>query len=133
MLSLAVAGCSEQGKNRRAARLQAVASSSAPPAKVSVAAMKQAEYPVTRILPGRAVAFQTADIRPRVNGMIEKITFKEGSKVKAGDLLYKIDDDTYRAALEQAKLRSQKAEASVPSAQANFSRYERPSTAARHR
>ncbi len=41
--------------------------------------------------------------------MIEQITFKEGSEVKAGDLLYKIDDDTYRALVEEAKASLEKA------------------------
>ena len=87
--------------------------------------MQQSEQPLTRVLPGRATAFQTAEVRPRVNGMIEQITFKEGSAVKQGDLLYKIDDDTYVALLEEAKATLAKAEASVPSAEANLARYER--------
>lgn len=122
MLSLALAGCSEQGNSKAGANPPG---GQRPPAKVSVIELKQTEQPVTRILPGRAVAFQTAEVRPRVNGMIEEIKFKEGSEVKSGDLLYKIDDDTYAALLEQAKATLAKAEASVPSAQANLARYER--------
>lgn len=125
MLSLVLVGCSEQGNSKGGAAAGGGEQQQRPPSKVSVVTMKQAEQPVTRILPGRAVAFQTADIRPRVNGLIEKITFKEGSEVKAGDLLYKIDDDTYNAALQEAQASLAKAEASVPSAQANFDRYQR--------
>lgn len=126
LLSLTLAACSEQGNsgagNAPGAGAQAAAR---PPAKVSVVTLEAKDQPLTRVLPGRAVAFREADIRPRVNGMIEEIAFKEGSEVKAGDLLYRIDDDTYRASLEEAKATLAKAEASVPSAQANFNRYER--------
>ncbi|MGE6742794.1 efflux RND transporter periplasmic adaptor subunit [Allorhizobium pseudoryzae] len=126
LLSLALAACSEQGSSGAGAGPGAGAQAGArPPAKVSVVSLEAKEQPLTRVLPGRAVAFREADVRPRVNGMIEEIAFKEGSEVKAGDLLYRIDDDTYRAALEEAKATLAKAEASVPSAQANFNRYER--------
>ncbi|NOJ36407.1 efflux RND transporter periplasmic adaptor subunit [Agrobacterium vitis] len=87
--------------------------------------MKKSTAPLTTILSGRAEAFQTADIRPRVGGVIKEIAFKEGSFVKAGDLLYKIDEDTYRASLDEAKATLEKSEASVPAAEANLQRYER--------
>jgi membrane fusion protein (multidrug efflux system) len=122
-LLLALQGCSDQGNSGAGAG--PAAGGERPPAKVSVVTLKQAEQPLTRVLPGRATAFQTAEVRPRVNGMIEQIAFKEGSSVKQGDLLYKIDDDTYVALLEEAKASLAKAEASVPSAQANLARYER--------
>ncbi|SIR20961.1 membrane fusion protein, multidrug efflux system [Rhizobium sp. RU35A] len=125
ILSLALASCSDQGKSAGGAGAAGAGGQQRPPAKVSVVTLKQGERPLTRVLPGRAVAFRTADIRPRVNGMIEEIAFKEGSEVKAGDILYKIDDETYAASLEEAKATLAKAEASVPSAEANFNRYER--------
>jgi membrane fusion protein, multidrug efflux system len=128
VLLIALTGCSEQSSSSGAGGGAAGAPGAAParpPAAVSVLIMKQDDRPLTRLLPGRAVAFRTAEVRPRVNGMIETIAFKEGSEVKAGDLLYKIDDDTYTAALEEAKAALAKAEASIPSAQANLTRYER--------
>lgn len=121
-LVVALASCSDQSNSGAGA---GPAGGARPPAKVSVITMQQSEQPLTRVLPGRATAFQTAEVRPRVNGMIEQITFKEGSAVKQGDLLYKIDDDTYVALLEEAKATLAKAEASVPSAEANLARYER--------
>ena len=87
--------------------------------------MKTSEYPLTTVLPGRASAFQTAEIRPRVTGIIREIPFKEGSEVKQGDVLYQIEDNTYMAEVAQAKASVAKAEASVPSAEANLARYER--------
>lgn len=96
-----------------------------PPTPVSVVTLMQDEYPITRVLPGRATAFQSAEIRPRVTGAIREIAFKEGSEVKAGDPLFQIEDDTYRAVVAEARASVAKAEASIPSAQANLARYER--------
>jgi membrane fusion protein (multidrug efflux system) len=122
LLSLAVAGCSDsgQGSNPDTSQTQ-----ERPPSPVSVLVMKQGDYPITRVLPGRATAFHSAEIRPRVTGAIREIAFKEGSEVRAGDLLFQIEDDTYRAAAAQARASVAKAEASIPSAQANLARYER--------
>lgn len=114
-----VAGCSDE---KQTAQAQAP---ERPPAPVSVVIMKESEQPLTTVLPGRASAFQTAEIRPRVTGIIREITFKEGSEVQQGDLLYQIEDDTYVAEVAQARASLAKAEASVPSAQANLARYER--------
>ncbi|PZU86197.1 MAG: efflux RND transporter periplasmic adaptor subunit [Shinella sp.] len=123
LLSAVIAGCSDSGKSDKNAA--AGAGTERPPSPVSVVVMKKAEYPLTSLLPGRADAFQTADIRPRVSGVIKQIAFKEGSEVNEGDLLYKIEDDTYRAQVAQAQASLAKAEASVPTAQSNLARYER--------
>ncbi|MBY4629587.1 efflux RND transporter periplasmic adaptor subunit [Rhizobium croatiense] len=92
---------------------------------VGVVALEKASFPVTTILPGRAEAFQTADIRPQVSGIIREIAFREGGEIKKGDLLYQIEDAPYIAAVEQAKAAISKAEASVPSAESNLERYQR--------
>ncbi len=120
-LVAALAGCSEQDSSKAGA----AAPAEKPPSPVSVVIMKEMVQPLTSVLPGRASAFQVADIRPRVTGVIKETAFKEGSIVKAGDLLYKIEDDTYAAQVAQAKASLAKAEASVPSAEANLARYER--------
>ncbi|RWX74480.1 efflux RND transporter periplasmic adaptor subunit [Neorhizobium lilium] len=96
-----------------------------PPSPVSVLVIKKAEEPVTTVLSGRAEAFQTASVRPRVGGIIKDIPVKEGSFVKAGDLLYKIDDETYLASLAEAQAELEKAQVSVPAAEANLQRYQR--------
>ncbi|MGV8937212.1 MAG: efflux RND transporter periplasmic adaptor subunit [Allorhizobium sp.] len=125
LLSIAAvtAGCSDTDSKTGAAGAGAAAAR--PPSPVSVVLMKEMVQPLTTVLPGRAVAFQIAEIRPRVSGVIKEIAFKEGGEVKSGDLLYKIEDDSYVAAAAQAKASVAKAEASVPSAEANLARYER--------
>lgn len=115
----ALAGCSDESAKT------APAAAEKPPSPVSVLIMKSGEQPLTTLLPGRATAFQTAEIRPRVTGVIKEIAFREGSEVKAGDLLYKIEDDTYQAEVAQAEASLAKAQASVPSAETNLARYER--------
>lgn len=116
-----IAGCSDSGDDKKAAG----ATSQRPPSPVSVISMSTSEHPLTTVLPGRASAYQTAEIRPRVTGIIREIPFKEGSAVKQGDILYQIEDNTYQAEVAQAQASLAKAEASIPGAQANLSRYER--------
>lgn len=119
-----IAGCSDQEAGQNAGG-GAAPGGERPPTQVSVLVMKKAPQPLTTTLPGRASAFQTAEIRPRVSGVIKEIAFKEGSEVKEGDLLFKIEDDTYSAAVAQAQASLQKAEAGVPTAQSNLARQER--------
>jgi membrane fusion protein, multidrug efflux system len=92
---------------------------------VGVVKMVQSDAPITVELPGRAVAFKSADIRPQVSGMIETVDYREGGEVRKGDLLFKVGDETYAAAAAEAEASLAKAEASVPTAQANFDRYQR--------
>lgn len=122
VLAVGLAACNESG-GKPAGNAGAGANQQAAP--VGVVTLKKDTYPVTTILPGRAEAFQVADIRPQVNGLIREIAFKEGGEVKKGDLLYQIDDAVYRAAVVQAEAAISKAQASVPSAQSNFDRYQR--------
>jgi membrane fusion protein (multidrug efflux system) len=124
LLTVALAACSDSSQ-KPVGNGAAGGAPQRPPQPVSVVIMKKSEQPITAVLPGRAAPFQIADIRPRVTGEIKQIAFKQGNEVKAGDLLYKIEDSTYVAEVAQAKATVSKAEASIPSAQANLSRYER--------
>lgn len=53
-------------------------------------------------LPGRTSPYRIAEIRPQVNGIVQKRLFTEGSLVKAGDVLYEIDPAPFKAALANA-------------------------------
>lgn len=123
-LSAILVGCNDADTASKAPA-GAGAGTERPPSPISVLIMKKAEQPLTTLLPGRAAAFQVAEIRPRVSGIIKEISFKEGNQVKEGALLYKIEDDTHRAQVAQAQASLAKAEASIPSAEANLARYER--------
>ncbi len=65
--------------------------------KVEVYTVKSEVVPLIRELPGRTAAFNVAEVRPQVNGIVLKRLFEEGSLVKEGQSLYEIDDAVYQA------------------------------------
>ncbi|MEH6388926.1 efflux RND transporter periplasmic adaptor subunit [Pseudomonas profundi] len=71
--------------------------------EVGIVTLEAEPFTLTTELPGRTAAYRVAEVRPQVNGIIQKRLFKEGSDVKAGDQLYQIDPAIYEAALESAK------------------------------
>jgi membrane fusion protein, multidrug efflux system len=91
--------------------------------EVSVVTVHPQSVAITAELPGRTVASLVAEVRPQVDGIIQSRLFKEGSEVAKGDPLYQIDPASYQATYDSAVASQQKAEASVPSAQAKFDRY----------
>ena len=99
-----------------------------PPGAMTVDAgfvtLKSETVDVTATVPGRVVALASADIRPRVGGIVEKIVYREGRPVKQGDVLYKIADESYVAAVDVAEAALEKARAGVPTAEASVRRYE---------
>ena len=71
---------------------------------------------------GKVKAKELALVRPQVSGIIEKQLFKEGSFVKQGDILYKIDSASYKATLNQSLALLNSAKASLISAEAKSKR-----------
>ena len=80
--------------------------------------LESRDVPVTVFVPGRAVAYEQVDVRPRVGGAISEIVYELGRPVEAGDVLFRIEDQTYRAEVARA-------EASVATAHETVTRYER--------
>jgi len=70
--------------------------------EVAVERVEPQQLMLTTELPGRTSACRVAQIRPQVSGLILKRLFKEGSTVKAGEVLYQIDPAPFQAALENA-------------------------------
>jgi len=85
-----------------------------PTPEVTVAMVKPQPLVITTELTGRTSANLVAEVRPQVGGIIQKRLFTEGSDVKAGQVLYKIDPATYQAALDNAKAGLGRSEANVP-------------------
>jgi membrane fusion protein (multidrug efflux system) len=105
-------------------RGQAAPSAAAPgPVEVGVVTLASTSVMITNELPGRTSAFRVAEVRARVNGIVLKRLFTEGSDVREGQLLYRIDPAPYRAALESAKAQLARAEANVASARVQAQRY----------
>lgn len=78
---------------------------------------------LTTELPGRTAAHLVSEIRPQVNGIVQKRLFREGSDVKAGDLLYQIDPAPFQVAHDSAKASLGKAQANIPSIRSRAGRY----------
>src|SRR6202166_3334098 len=91
--------------------------------EVSVVTVHRGSVPITSELPGRTSAYLVAQVRARVDGIVQKREFKEGSEVKAGQRLYQIDPAPYIAALNSAQASLQKAEATLVSTTAQVERY----------
>lgn len=111
LLSLLLVGCDNS-----------VAQNVAPPAP----AVNAADVVVKSIsqwdsFNGRIEAVESVQLRPRVSGYIDKVNFTDGQEVKKGEVLFTIDDRTYRAALEQAQatLERAKTQASLARSEAN--------------
>lgn len=74
-----------------------------PPPEVDVITVVPGRATLTQDLPGQLQAYRTAQVRARVEGVVEKRLFQEGSDVQAGESLFQIDARTYRAADASAK------------------------------
>jgi len=95
----------------------------APPPEVATVTIEPRQVELTTELPGRTSAYLVSEIRPQVNGIIQKRLYQEGSDVKAGQLLYQIDPAPFQVALDSAKASLGKAQASLSSIRAKAERY----------
>ena len=96
-----------------------------PPPPVTIAKPIKKEIVEWDEFTGRTDAVESVDVRPRVSGYIDNITFKAGDRVSKGDLLFVIDPRPYQAALDQAEAQLRQAEASQQLHEANFARQDR--------
>ena len=90
---------------------------------VAIAPVKQQDMPVYLVGLGAVTAFNTANIKSRVDGQIMQVNFKEGQNVKEGELLIVIDPRPYQVQLEQMQAQLFKDQASLRDAQLNLQRY----------
>lgn len=72
---------------------------------------------VTNEFNGRAVAFESSEVRPQVGGLVQRQFFQEGSLVRAGEPLYQIDPSLYQAAVDQAQADLKNARAALNAAE----------------
>ncbi len=91
LASLFVVGCTAQQ-----------APPAPPPPEVAVVNIQPQQALLTSELPGRTSAYLMAEIRPQVNGLLQKRHFTEGAQVEAGQALYQIDPAPYQATLHNA-------------------------------
>lgn len=115
MLTLVAAGCgNDQG---------APVAAAPPPMMVLVTTVQSA--PVSNVveLPGRIEAVRTAEVRARVDGIVEKRLYQEGTDVQANAPLFLIDPRDYRALLQQAQAARARAEAARSNAASIVARF----------
>ena len=94
-----------------------------PPAVVGVVTVANEAVALQTELPGRVSAVRVAQVRARVNGVVLKRLFVEGSEVKVGQALYQIDAAPYRAAFESVQASAAKGQANLAQAAAQVERY----------
>ena len=100
----------------------AAAQGTAPPPAVSVTPVVSREVTETIDYIGRLTAVDKVDVVARVPGFLEERKFKEGQYVMKGDLLFRIEQATYKAAVEQARANVAKAKATEVNAKLQFER-----------
>lgn len=95
-----------------------------PPTKVTVITLAPEPEPIvlTRELPGRVHPLVVAEVRPQVSGIVKKVLFTEGGRVRAGQPLYQLDDATYLADLNSSKAQLARAQATLNSARLTAAR-----------
>ena len=97
--------------------------SAPPPAQVGVVTVSQGDVGLVTELPGRLEASRVAQVRARAAGILQERLFREGSDVKAGQRLFRIDAAPYAAAAASARAGQAKAEANLAQASALAERY----------
>jgi len=94
-----------------------------PPPEVGVVTLQAEAVQLTTVLPGRTESYRASDVRPQVNGIVQRRLFTEGGTVTAGQPLYQIDPSSYRAAVTNARGALGNAQATVASSEALARRY----------
>jgi membrane fusion protein (multidrug efflux system) len=102
---LAGAACDKAGKETKAAP--------PPPPAVVVAVVEQRPIIIMRDFVARTEAIPTVDVRARVAAVLEQVLYDEGSEVKAGQILFKLQREEYAAALASAQAQLAKAQADL--------------------
>lgn len=104
-----LAGCDESAS--------AVSAAQAPEPDVSIVVVKPQARAVVRELPGRIAPTRVAEVRPRVSGIVVERLFRQGSEVKAGEALYRIDPRPFEVEVMASEAGLAKAEAALMQAQ----------------
>ncbi|HDZ35061.1 MAG TPA: efflux RND transporter periplasmic adaptor subunit [Pseudoalteromonas sp.] len=113
--SVALTGCDQAAEQSQASAPKAV--------PVGVLTLKSQALTLKKELPGRISAFQIAEIRPQVSGIVQSRLFVEGKEVKQGQALYQIDPATFEADLAASEASVARAQASIASSKSKASRY----------
>ncbi len=117
-LAWLVAGCTPDK-----ALAPAAPASGMPPAEVGTVTVVPGDIGLMTELPGRLEASRVAQVRARAAGIVQQRLFREGSDVQAGQPLFEIDPNVYKATLDSAQASLAKAQANLMQAAAQAERY----------
>jgi membrane fusion protein (multidrug efflux system) len=123
LLALALAACGGGSDAPKAAAPAGGGGGAPPPPEVAVVTVQPQTAPLVTELPGRVEASRVAQVRARVTGIVQKRLFREGSEVKAGQVLFQIDPAPYQAAVDSAKAALAKAQANLLQAKEQATRF----------
>ena len=113
--SIVLTGCDSAAEQPKASVHQAM--------PVGVVTLKSQALTLKKELPGRISAFQIAEIRPQVSGIVQARLFTEGNQVEEGQALYQINPATFKAELAASEAAVARAQASIASSKSKASRY----------
>ncbi len=91
---------------------------------VAVTAVSRTDLPVRLAALGSVTAFNTVTVRPRVDGQLMRVLFREGQFVRTGDVLAEIDPRPFQVQLEQAQGQLARDRAQLANARVDLARYE---------
>jgi multidrug efflux system membrane fusion protein len=111
------------GPGRKLWQREAPKPVASPAVPVTTAKVVSETVPVARSNIGTVMTVASVTVRSRIDGQLDRVEFKEGQDVKAGQVLVHIDPRTYQAQLEQAQAQKAKDEALLANARADLKRY----------
>ncbi|MGV7209082.1 efflux RND transporter periplasmic adaptor subunit [Oxalobacteraceae bacterium A2-2] len=115
ILTLSLSACGGKGGDQAAA--------APPPPPVAYVTVAPAPLTLTTELPGRLEASRIAQVRARTAGIVLQRVYQEGSDVKAGQVLFRIDPASFQASYDSAQAAVAKAEANLAQAELKVKRY----------
>ncbi len=113
LILLALAACSDKADKK----------APPPPVPVTLAQAGQSNVPVMLKVVGRAEAYESVTLKPRVDGQVAAVLFVEGQRVKRGDTLIRLDPTDFAARLQQAEAAAARDAALIAKSQADTARY----------
>jgi membrane fusion protein (multidrug efflux system) len=116
ILLSALVGCGKEGNGG------SPQGAAPPPAEVGVITLQPRDVPVENEYAGRTAGFREVEVRARITGIVQKRTYVEGQRVKAGDILFRIDPAPFQVALARSQARLQDAQAQLRQADRDWAR-----------
>ncbi|MDP4004739.1 efflux RND transporter periplasmic adaptor subunit [Methylobacterium sp. NEAU K] len=122
-LALAIVAGGAYGYTRISQPVAKPQASAPAPVPVTLGSVDQGPFALVLNGLGTVQAYNTVQVRTRVDGEIQQVAFREGQTVRKGDILVQIDPRPYQAALDQAKAKKEQDTANLNNAKADLVRY----------